>query len=431
MSLLTFILTILAFGLMIAIHELGHFIAARKCGVEVEKFSIGFGAALAHFVKNGVEYRIGWIPLGGYVRMKGENPDDDELDGIGAFQSSVWWKKGIIALSGPMANLILGFFLFFLAYALPRQIEDHYPTIAIVAEDWISTFEPGDTILKVNGNPVIGWYQALSELSQTDTNEILILRDSTETAVQVNSADLESFVKGVQPVILPIVGDLQTGMPAWKAGLKSGDHIIAIDSVQISNWYEMRELIVGTTKDSIELTLKRGDEIYSRNMPLEKSFMTDNLPMIGITQFLPVRYQHKGEVGQSLVAGFYATQSFIVMNYKGLFHLIQKPAELKNSLGGPVMIVSMSQQVGQKGLGYLVLFFGSISLILMIMNLLPIPILDGGHILFAIIEGIIQKPIPVKAQALLQRIGFSLLIMLMIYASYNDIMKWLVRLING
>ncbi len=427
---LTFIITIFAFGLMIAIHELGHFIVARLCGVGIEKFSIGFGKAIAHFERDGIEYRIGWIPLGGFVKMKGENPDDEDTDIENAFQNRAWWQKALIALSGPVANLILGAFLFVIAYLLPMQMEDHHPVIAQLDGAWAESFAVGDSIVAVNEIPVKGWYQALSTLKRDQVNQISLLREGSPLTVDLAPALMDSLIIKTRPVVLPIVGDLQTGMPAWKAGLKSGDVILAIDSVSVSDWYKMRELIVEAPNDTIELFLQRGEDTFTRSMLLERSFMTDNLPMIGITQYMPVRYRHSFSFGQALKSGFYTTTNFIVMNYRGLYHLIQKPEELKSSLGGPVMIVSMSQQVGQKGFNSLLLFFGSISLILMVMNLLPIPILDGGHIMFALIEGIIRRPIPLKVQGILQRIGFALLIMLMVYAFYNDIMKLGLRMFN-
>jgi regulator of sigma E protease len=429
--LLTFLLTILAFGLMIAIHELGHFIVARLCGVGVEKFSIGFGAALAHFERDGIEYRIGWIPLGGYVKMTGENPDDEDTKVDNAFQNAKWWRKALIILAGPIANLIFGALLFFIAYLIPMQMEDHHPVVAQVEPGWSAFFTPGDSIYAVNDTPVKGWYQALSTLEGSNENVLSLVRDGAALDLRIAPGLIDSLVAGVRPVVPSIVGDLQTGMPAWKAGLKTGDVILAVDSVYVDNWYQMRELIVQASSDTIELILQRGDEVFTRSMVLERSFATENQPMIGITQYMPVRFRHSFSLVDSFRSGMRTTKDFIVIYYRGLYHLIQKPEEIKNSLGGPVMIVSMSQQAGQKGINSLILFFGSISLILMVMNLLPIPILDGGHIIFALVEGIIGRPVPLKIQSFLQRIGFALLIMLMVYAFYSDIMKLGMRIFNG
>lgn len=415
---------------MIAIHELGHFLMARWCKVEIEKFSIGFGAAILHFERGGVEYRLGWIPLGGFVKMKGENPDDPDTDMADAFQNQAWWKKILIAISGPLANLLLALILFIFAYLLPGQVEDHHAVIGKLSPYWQNTFALGDSIKAVNNEAVVGWYQALSKLNPESENSLNLKRGDASINVIVKGEELDSLYSGLQARVLPIVGDLQNGMPAWKAGLKTGDIVLAVDSVLVKDWFEMRKQIIGAKTPEIELTLQRGDGIFSRKMVLEQNFITENQPMIGITQYLPLRYKHSFTVSEAVRNGFVSTGTFIITYYKAMYHLIRKPNEIKSSLGGPVMIVSMSQQVGKKGLGYLILFFASVSLILMVMNLLPIPILDGGHILFAIIEGIIGVPIPQKVQGLLQKIGFILLIMLMVYAFYNDIMKLLMRAMN-
>lgn len=422
-------MTVLAFGLMIAIHELGHFIVARLCGVAVEKFSVGFGTALAHFTRDGIEYRIGWIPLGGYVKMKGEDPDSEHYD-ADSFLNQAWWKKALIAVSGPLANLILGIILFILAYLLPMKVEDHHPVVAKLSPYLEQYFAIGDSLVSVNGEPVKGWYHGLGLLKRDDANSLSILRSGEKVDIDLQATEADSLIFGAMPLVLPVVGDLQTGMPAWKAGLKSGDKILAIDSVEVQDWYKMRELIVNAGSDSIRLTLERDGEVFYRSMYMERSFLTDNLPMIGITQYMPLKYGYRYSVSEAGRNGVMASSAFVITNYKGLFHLIRRPEELKSSLGGPVMIMSMSQQVGKKGIGYLVLFFGSISLILMVMNLLPIPILDGGLILFAFIEGIVGKPLPTKVQAFLQRLGFALLILLMIYAFYNDLGKLASRFLN-
>ncbi|MDZ4121648.1 MAG: site-2 protease family protein, partial [Candidatus Cloacimonadaceae bacterium] len=312
--------------------------------VKVEKFSIGFGSALVHFERGGVEYRIGWIPFGGYVKMQGENPDEDDTGEDHSFQNQPWWTKALIAVSGPLANLILGLVLIFIAYALPRQMEDHYPVVAVVESHWESIVSPGDSIATVNEEPVMGWYQALSYLKQDADNQIELHRNKEVLFITIPADSLVSFFQSVQPVVPAIVGDLQTGMPAWKAGLKSGDEIVSIDSIEVSDWYQMRKIIVGSEKDTIDLTFKRENTTYSRTMTLEQGFVTDGQPMIGITQYMPVRYHHQPKIAHAFRTSLYATSSFISFTYKGLIHLVQKPEELKSSIGSPLMIVSFSQQ---------------------------------------------------------------------------------------
>jgi regulator of sigma E protease len=149
--------------------------------------------------------------------------------------------------------------------------------------------------------------------------------------------------------------------------------------------------------------------------------------MIGISQFMPISHTVRYSLSEAVKYGGLSTYNFILMNYSGLFKLLSKPDQLKSNLGGPVMLASMSQEIGKRGIGSMILFFGSISLILMIMNLLPIPVLDGGHIMFCFIEGIMGKPVPLKIQGIAQRIGLLLLVSLMVFAFYTDISKLFMR----
>jgi len=245
--------------------------------------------------------------------------------------------------------------------------------------------------------------------------------------LQVAPVAVDSLLKSLEPKVDTTIGEVFTGMPAWRAGLKTGDKVLAVDSVSVANWYEMRERIVASKKDEVQLTILRDGKILTRTIALEENVSMGDQKMIGISQYMPVKSVTRYNPWQAISYGARSTFSFIVMNYVGLYKLVMKPEQLKNNLGGPVMIATMGQQVAQRGVSSLIIFLASISLVLMIMNLLPIPILDGGHIFFAFLEGIFGKPVPIKVQAFLQRIGFALLMLLMFYAFYADISKLLIR----
>ncbi|MEN6445091.1 MAG: RIP metalloprotease RseP [Candidatus Cloacimonas sp.] len=425
---LSLIITIIAFGLMIFVHEFGHFLAALYFKVGVEKFSIGFGKAIWQAEKNGIEYRVGWIPLGGYVKMQGDNPEEYvDNEEKGTFLGTSWFKRAIIAFSGPFANVILGLLLFIIAFMLPQKQEDLLPVVQNAKGIWAEYFSPADSIVSVNGKPVKGFQEFLLILTNEKTNTIEYIHNGQRTFLEVSSAQADSLLKSLEPKVDTIIGEVFTGMPAWRGGLKPGDKILAVDSVNVSDWYEMRERIIGSKKEGVELTILRNGKIVKRTIALEENVSMGDQKMIGISQYMPVKSVTKYNISQAVNYGTRSTINFIAMNYVGLYKLFLKPEQLKNNLGGPVMIATMGQQVAQRGIGSLIIFLGSISLVLMIMNLLPIPILDGGHIFFAIIEGIIRRPVPIKVQAFLQRIGFALLLLLMIYAFYADISKLLIR----
>ncbi len=429
---MSLLLTILAFGIMIMIHELGHFLVARAFGVRIETFSLGFGKPIFNIERGGTNFRISWLPLGGYVKMKGENPDEEADGQWDSFKSKTWWQRALIALAGPFANLILAILIFIVSFLLPQRLEDSRPVIGKAEGIWAAKLMPGDSLAAVNGKPVKGFGEAMYMLDITKENTLKLIRQGETMELKIPGAQKDSLIASLQPVAEAIVGDVSPGYPAWRAGLKSGDRITQVDSVQVIDWYQMRELIIGSKSPSVLLEISRGDSLLTRRITLEANILDNqNTRMIGITQHQPVRYSYHYKPGEAIVSGFTTTLRMIVMNYYGLYRLFQKPESLSSNLGGPVMIVTMSQSVGSKGMSSLLLFFGGISLILMIMNLLPIPILDGGQIMFCLIEGIFRKPLPLRTQEIAQRIGFSLLIMLMVFAFYSDIQKLVLRLISS
>jgi regulator of sigma E protease len=176
--------------------------------------------------------------------------------------------------------------------------------------------------------------------------------------------------------------------------------------------------------------VKRGDSLFQRVIALEGNPMTEGQKLIGIMQNMPVSYEQSYPPLQAVEYGVKSTLNFVVLNYVGLYKLISRPETIKSSVGGPVMIYSLSSQSAKKGWNAWLMFVAAISLVLMIMNLLPIPVLDGGHIMFAIVQGIIGKPIPVRIQIIAQNVGFVLLMLLMVYAFYNDFTKVFARAVS-
>lgn len=427
---MTLIYTILAFGIMIFIHELGHFLVASWFGVGIEKFSIGFGKPIKEWSRKGVLWRIGWIPLGGYVKMKGENTDAPDKEAEDSFLRKAWWKKALIGLSGPFANLLLGLLLFIISFNLPVHIQDQAAVLSRAEGSWSSVFAPGDSIVSVNGKPVKGFSEFLENLLEKPENTVVYHRSGQDLSAQISSTDIDTLLASLFPRADARVGEVVPKTAAYHAKLQPGDRIVAVDSLAVKDWYAMREMIINAPRDQVLLTIERDGALFSKSLKLEASLNTGGARAIGIMQYQPVRYDRRFNFPEAVKLGAYNAFSFISLNYQALGKLLRSPSELKKSVGGPVMIVSMSQQIGRRGFGSLLIFFGGISLMLMIMNLLPIPILDGGLILFSLIEGIIRRPIPLKVQSILQSIGFVLLMALMILALYSDVTSEVLRFMN-
>ncbi len=413
------LIALIVLGLLVAVHEGGHFIAARLCGITVEKFSIGFGKPIFKFIKGGVEYSLSWIPLGGYVKMKGDNPEvgDDDPD---SFLNSPWWKRAIIAFAGPFTNLIFALLIFMLSFMFAQKVSDHYPVVDQV-NSYLNTYlKEGDKVLQVNQESVQGWYSAILKLKDGERNTLTIERDGKIQEISIPDVKLADWAdySQIRPLILPIVGEVMPKSPAYNSGLKSGDKITSVDGVEVKDWYEMNQEI-GKNDESIMLVIDRDGEVF--NKELSKMELPNNdRKLIGITQYFPINYKEKLNFTQAIITGFKTTSSVVALHYVSLYQMIKKPKSLKNSIGGPVMIFSAGRDYVKQGISRGLQFVAYLNIVLMVMNLLPIPVLDGGHIMFAFLEGIRGKKLTMKTQLVLQQMGIFLLLSLMIYAFYSD-----------
>ncbi len=417
---LYFIGAVIALGLLITVHELGHFLMARFFGVVIEKFSIGFGPKLISFRKKDTEYRISLIPLGGYVKMKGENPDEEyDENEVGTFKSKPWWQRALIAFSGPMANLFFALFIFILSFLVGKNFEDQYPIIGKFDQEQYSFFQLNDRIIELNEKKIQSWNQLIKYTEKEGSNTFLVDRDGETFIIETDEILPETWISEILPYAQARIGEVTPGYPAYKAGLMPGDEILMVSGKEVTDWYTMRELIISSTEESVTLKIRRDDQIFDKKIKLEENILADNR-IIGIMQYLPAKIKEKYSFLESVKYGSYTTISFVLVNYSLLYRLLSNPSALKSNIGGPVMIITMSQQTVKKGLDTVLSFIAAISIILMIMNLLPIPILDGGQIFFCIIEGIFRKPLPMKIQIVLQNIGIVILVSLMIFAFFND-----------
>jgi len=408
---------IIALGVLVTIHEGGHFLVAKLFKVKVENFSIGFGPKLIGFKRKETDYRISLIPLGGYVKMTGENPDETIEDLEGSYANKPWWKRAIIAFSGPLANFIFALLLFIFTFAIGKTIEDQLPVIGKVEQSTV--FQVEDRILQVNGEQVQGWTDIIKYSQENQSNSFLIERDGNIQKINTAGIPTTFWYQNVLPYAPAKIGEVSPGMPAYEAGLQEGDEIVAINGEPVSNWYDMRQKILEAASTSVDITINRNGHTFQKSITPEENILSGE-PIIGITQYLPVKFHEKYSLLESIRYGTLSTVNFTLLNYQALFKLIAQPSAIKDNLGGPVMIVSMSQQSAQKGWNSILTFIAAISLVLMIMNLLPIPILDGGHIMFCLIEAIKGSPLTIGTQMALQKIGLFLLLMLMFFAFFND-----------
>lgn len=350
------ILTIVSFavvlGILIFIHELGHFLMARLFGVGVEKFSLGFGPKIFGKQVGITDYRISALPLGGYVKMVGEEPDadiDPEDIPISFTHKSVY-KRIMIVAAGPLFNLLLAVVIFFVMF----QASGSY-------------------------------------------------------------------------IVTPLVGKVGEGTPAEKAGLLKGDRVAGIDGLPVETWNDMVDIISNCGGKVLEFKVKRGDETLSftirPDILTDKNLFGEEIQryVIGITASDERIHQPLNPIQaftRSLDQTYFITKITVVSIVK----LLQGSLSPK-TLGGPIMIAQMSGQQAKEGISNLIFWIALLSINLGILNFLPIPVLDGGHLLFFFIEAIIGRPVNVRMREIANQIGIFVLLLLMIYVFYNDITR--------
>jgi regulator of sigma E protease len=448
-SILSFIIVL---GVLIFFHEFGHFIVARLFGVGVEKFSLGFGPRLIGKKVGITDYRISAIPLGGYVKMVGEEPDADikpediEL----SFTHKHVAKRMLIVAAGPVFNILLAILIFFVFFSI-TGIEDIKPTIRQVQTGSAAQkagLQVDDLIVSINDKDITAWYdldEAITE-SQGKPLALGVARNGSLVMIKVTPElkqgmdllgdSISYYDIGISafPELKAIVGDVNAGFPAEKAGLKTGDQIVSINGIPIENWRQMQSIISSSGGVELSLFVKRDDEILKVGLTPQQVETKNHLGevekryLIGIST-QPTAIPQADRVTKRLhpikasVESVKRTYSVCVLMVRSVVKMIDGSIP-KENLGGPIMIAKMAGDQARQGIDKLVQFIAFISINLAIINLLPIPVLDGGHLLFFSIEAIKRRPVSVKVREVAQQVGLFILIMLMILVFYNDITRF-------
>jgi regulator of sigma E protease len=440
--------TLLAFvfvlGVLVFVHELGHFLAAKRVGIRVLKFQLGFNPTIVSFRRGDTEYSIGALPLGGYVKMAGENPEDVEHDERGKvvrrsdeFLSKTKWERFQVLIMGPVMNIALALIL--TAVVLYQGLEkgayeDQPPVVGVVATDSVAAradIKPGDRIVSVAGRPVATWEQFLIAVGTKPDREIEIglLRDGLEqtrkvtpTVVRQNRFEFGDI--GVLPKVNPYVRSVQPGGAAESAGIKNGDIVLAVDGKPITFSYQLKEAIAKHPEQAISLTIMRdGQQQVIRATPARNG--TEGLLGIGIGD---ETVKIKPGVGQAIAISFEKNVEYSRLIFQTLWGLLTRETSPKQ-LMGPVAIAQLSGEAAS--LSWIALFslMASISLNLGLLNLMPIPVLDGGHIFIMALEGLARRDFSMRVKEKMLLAGFVLILMLMVTVIYNDLTRisWIER----
>jgi regulator of sigma E protease len=420
----TIIAGLVLFTVMVISHEFGHFIAAKLTGIAVTRFSVGLGPKLWGFRFRGTEYVLSLIPLGGYVKMRGMEPSDVKGEADEFFSKSVLVRTFVV-LSGPLLNLIFAFLIYF--FAVLSFGVDVTPGTSIESVQEYPAFEErvrmGDRIVRINDEPVENWYEiALMLDDKPDSLHYLIAREDSLFYLSMAYGTDGSFP--FVPMVEPIVGIIEKGSPADKAGLKQGDRIIMVEDTSIRSFEDMRSIIQQSAEKELAIAWDRdGVRMQAIAVPLKRTVQENGeekeIGMLGIVaQTEKLRFGLYG----SLKEGFLRTGESIKLIVSVIVMLFRRQISPK-TLGGPIAIFQLAGESARWGFEFYLGFMALLSINLFILNLIPFPPLDGAHILIFGIEKLTRKRPTEKQYALIQQIGFAILLIAIAFIFYNDIMR--------
>jgi len=426
-TLISIITVILVLSFLIIIHELGHYLAAKLVGVSVLEFSLGFPPKVLSKVIGKTEYMLSLIPIGGYVRLLGQNIDDENSEENGNYAGKSIWQRLIILVAGPLMNLIVAFIFFWLVIFLGQRVPAYLgnpPTIdGIVKGSAAEKMDliKGDLILSVNGKDVRTWKDVQTQLQKNENPWVQlklkrnekILRLGVDGNLFKNSKKLGWKIK-----IEPVIGQVSVNSPAERSGLRPGDRLIRINKEEINDWSQISPVIQKFDGKTIEVSILRNNSVVNLNVkPIWNS--SNKYWVMGIGS----QTVHISEsFSESVILG--VTQVYVITQktFEFIFKLV-KGQESTKSMGGPIMIAQMVGQAAQSDFTNLLFLVGFISLQFAIFNILPIPALDGGHIFFLGLEKIKGSALPKGFRVSVQKAGFSLLLLLILYISVQDGMR--------
>jgi regulator of sigma E protease len=424
-------------GLVIFVHELGHFLMAKWRGVRVLKFSLGFGPALLKWVRGETEYRLSLIPLGGYVQMAGDSPADDGTmpGGSDQFLSHPWYGRFLIAAAGPAANLVTAYIVMVSVGLIGVSYPD-YPNQLGVTPDTSLAYRyglrDGDRITSVSGTPVKSWIEVFVTSTKQPPSEALRLgveRAGQSLELEVPPNEREPVLSSLRrPSDPAIVGGVVTGMPAYKAGLKEGDRILAVNGKPIAVWEELPRALQGHADERVTLNIRRGNQVFDVHVtPMNPDAGRGRDARIGIEAPRHGVYVERHPLKESLVLGLRATGSLVANVYGGLWLTVSRPLYYREYLGGPLFIAQAASEQARRGIDSYLQFLAMINVAIMAFNLLPIPVLDGGHIVLALLEAIRRQAISARAYIRFQKVGLAVIGMLFILILANDPLRLVQR----
>ncbi len=445
------VVAVFVLGVLIFVHELGHFLVAKAVGIGVPRFSMGLGPVTPLRWKRGeTEYVVSWIPFGGYVKMATAEAGEDGMvealeGGMGAegyppeklFENKPLWARILVIVAGVTMNALFAWFVFSARAFVYGTEEDATTSIAYVdsaglprAAAGLTQLPVGAKVIRINGDTIKSLNDMLDAIVDPRSD---VLRFEFDRAapidVEIPGSALEdraALGARIVPVLRPIVDVVNAGSPANRAGMRPGDEIIRLNGDTVLSWGQLVSGIERSAGDSITLAVSRPDGIVSLSMVPDaalKEGRTEKVGMIGVGParrgpFIRERYG----LGQAIVKGGRDTGMAVVQVWAAVKGLILRQISARN-LGGVLQIGQMSGEMARLGWNELLGLMAFLSVNLAVLNLLPIPVLDGGHLMFLLAEGVKGKPVSMAVRLRLSQVGLVFLIGLMLFALTNDVMR--------
>ncbi|MBW3660456.1 MAG: RIP metalloprotease RseP [Gemmatimonadetes bacterium] len=452
----TLLLTVLVLAVLVFVHELGHFVAAKWAGIAVPRFSIGLGPRVVGFRFGETDYCLSAIPFGGYVKMAGmegeeafesleggpEHEDDEEAElerGVPPerrFESkSRWWRLAVLS-AGVAMNFALGWVIYVgLAWS------EGIPTIdgttvagvdsaALAEYPALQALPSGATIVAVGGEPVENWYELTQGIADGQGPLTLGLESGETVEVPVAEDERGALAVSIQPLVPPRIAEVESGSPADRAGLRPGDRIVSVDGVEIVSFGDISGIVRERPNQVVPVTVVRSADGQERTVSLTVRVGSQKAPRTTDGKFVDTGYLGVGtDIGRvelspvgALVTGTRASIRAGTLIVDGLYQLVTGRVSMR-SLGGPVAIGQLTGHFARQGASSLFAWVALFSINLAILNLLPIPVLDGGHIFFLGIEAARGRPLSMKQKMRWSQVGLAFLVLLMAWAFTADILR--------
>ncbi len=424
-----------ALGVIVFVHEFGHHVVAKLFGVRVLTFSLGFGKRLWGFTHRGTDYRISLIPLGGYVRMSGELPGEQSQD-PGEFLNKPRWQRILVYLAGPLMNVVLSVGLIAAVFmvGIPLQALQGIPPVVGVVEPGsagaLAGLLPGDQITSIDGKRVELWNDAAFIFASSPERPLRLelLRETEQITAVITPTKIERYEfgeTGLYPKMLLRISSVIAGGPAEHAGFLPGDEVLKVDGRSIEDGEEFVKAIENRAGEPVAVLVRR--QGTPQTLSVTPQAGPDGKAKIGVQ----LGFYRRLPLGEAVVESAKYNLDIVVKTVQILGKLFTSDIKPQSALSGPIEIAAWSGRAARQGWMDLLYTIGFLSISIAFMNLLPIPVLDGGHIFILLVESLLRRDLSISLKERITQFGFMILMMLMVVVIFFDLAKNLPGLMPG